>query len=79
MGMYLNGNLIGRGSADEYANIQQLETFSFQSTLNSQKGDQIWLRIYESSRAGASLAASWFTHVSGFLLEENMYQSFKDM
>ena len=63
--------MIGRSSADEYANIQQLETFSFQSTLNLQKGGQIWLQIYESSGAGASLAAGWFTHFSGFLLEEN--------
>ena len=43
--MYLNGNLIGSGLADEAGTANQFETLSLQSALNLQKGDQISLQI----------------------------------
>ena len=47
--MYLNGVEIGNGQADEVDTVFQWETFSFQSTLNLKKGDEIWLEIFEMS------------------------------
>ena len=46
---YLNGVEIGNGQADEVDTVFQWETFSFQSTLNLKKGDEIWLEIFEMS------------------------------
>ena len=66
--MYLNGNLIGRGYADEVGTAAQYETFSFQSTLNLKAGDQIWIEI-NSMSGGVSLHGGWQTHFSGHLLE----------
>ena len=39
--MYLNGKVLARGNYDEVGNAEQWETFSFQSTLNLQKGDEL--------------------------------------
>ena len=72
--MYLNGNIIGRGVADETGTADQYETTSFQSTLNLQKGDQIWLEIWQLS-SGMYLRGQDSTHFSGYLLEENLSQS----
>ena len=68
--MYLNGNSIGSGFADEVGG-GQFETLSFQSTLNLQKGDQIWLKVYDMS-TGAYLHGFFHTHFSGLLMEENI-------
>ena len=71
--MYLNGNWIGSGSTDEGTAGQDetTETFSFQSTLDLQKGDQIWLEISHKT-TGASLRGFKYTHFSGHLLEEKI-------
>ena len=80
--MYLNGNSIGGGHADEVGTT----TFSFQSTLELKKEDKIWLEIYDGP-TGASrlffqivfksfqqgyLYGSHYTHFSGSLLEEKI-------
>ena len=71
--MYLNGNWIGKGHADEFSNTaSRWETFSFQSTLNLQNGDEIWLQIDGMSIAGAYLYGDFFTQFSGYLLEEKI-------
>ena len=72
--MYLNGNVIGSGSADEAGTANQFETTSFQMTLNLQKGDQIWFEIWQLS-SGVYLRGIFGTHFSGYLLEENLSQS----
>ena len=72
--MYLNGKVIGKGWADEAGTAYQNETFSFQSTLEVKKGDEIWLEIDDMS-TGASLYGDRYTHFSGSLLEENMASS----
>ena len=69
--MYLNGNLIGNGYADEDYTTGQWEMLSFQSTLNLRKGDGIWLQIGDMS-TGTNLFGSYYTHFSGYLLEENI-------
>ena len=83
--MYLNGtgNEIGRGGAHEEGTCckgtwHQIETFSFQSTINLQKGDQIWLQI-SNIAPSAYLTGNYFTQFSGYLLEENFSQLLKDM
>ena len=72
--MYLNGNLIGRELAHEVGSTttHQFETLSFQSTLNLQKGDGIWLEIDTDMTTGAYLYGGYHTHFSGYLLEEKI-------
>ena len=65
--MYLNGNSIGGGHADEVGTT----TFSFQSTLELKKEDKIWLEIFDMS-TGSYLHGSSSTHFSGSLLEEKI-------
>ena len=69
--MYLNGNPIGSGLADGWGNSSgfQRESFSLQSTLDLQKGNQIWLEI-DIMPTGAFLRGNGHTHFSGSLLEE---------
>ena len=72
---YLNGNStignwIGSGYASEVGStVIQLETFSFQSTLNLKKGHQIWLEIGIMTRETSLWSGTQF---SGFLLEEKI-------
>ena len=69
--IFVNGNWIGSGSADEVSTAEQFETFSFQSTLNLQTGDQIWLEI-AAVTTGVYLQGNYFTQFSGYLIEENL-------
>ena len=71
--MYLNGNLIGSGLADE-VNTSEYETLSFQSTLSLRKGDQLWLQIVDIT-TGTDLVGGANTHFSGLLLDENISHS----
>ena len=67
--MYLNGNRIGSGMADEVGSVWQYETFPFQWTMNLKKGDEIWLQI-DNLSTGTNLIGGWYTHFSGYLVEE---------
>ena len=71
--MYLNGNLIGSGLADE-VNTSEYETLSFQSTLSLRKGDQLWLQTVDIT-TGTDLVGGANTHFSGLLLDENISHS----
>lgn len=71
--MYKNGNLIARSHSDEISAANQYETLSLQSTLNLNKGDQIWLEI-DSLISGATLHGYLFNQFNGFLLEEDISQ-----
>ena len=74
--MFLNGKAIGRGHADELGNAQQYGTFSFQSTIDLQAGDQIWLEIGGGSpRAYLDDRYVHHNHFSGWSLEENVSDS----
>lgn len=75
IGLYKNGALIGAAHSDEMNSIAQLhETFSLQSTLELQKGDQIWLEIANMS-PGAIFWGNGYAHFSGFILEEEISKS----
>ena len=63
--------MLARGNYDEVGTAGQWKTFSFQSTLNLQKGDELWLEIYSRSTAEAYLNGAYYTQFSGYLLEEN--------
>ena len=74
--MHLNGNVTGKGhAAHEGSAYDQWPSYSFQSTLDLQKADKIWLQI--SGIAGTSLydSSSHLNHFSGWLLEENISDS----
>ena len=72
--MYFKGsNRIGSGVTDG-----QSESFSFPSTLNLQKGDELWLQI-DSMSVGAHLYGYRYIQFSGWLLEENTSHSLNDM
>lgn len=73
--LYKNGDSMGRGYSDEISTAGQYDPLSFQSTLNLEKGDEIWLEISLLS-TGASLTAT-YTIFNGFLLEEDISQSVK--
>ncbi|EFX87180.1 C1q and tumor necrosis factor-related protein 2 [Daphnia pulex] len=84
VGLFLNGNSIGRGHADEMTNNLQIgdqyETFTLQSTLNLQAGNQIWLQMFGSSSGAlltGSYASSYVTTFTGLLLQEEISQSVK--
>ena len=57
--MYLNGNRIGSGMADEVGSVWQY----------LKKGDEIWLQI-DNLSTGTNLIGGWYTHFSGYLVEE---------
>jgi hypothetical protein len=71
--LYKNGDRIARSYSDEISATVQFETLSLQSTLNLNKGDQIWLEI-DSLISGATLHGYLFNQFNGFLLEEDISQ-----
>ncbi len=74
VGIYLNGNLIEIGYADEVSFHSEFETLSLHSTLSLKAGDQIWLDIVSNSK-DTHLSNSFTnhsTHFSGWLLEEKI-------
>lgn len=81
IGFYLNGFRIGSCWADEISTGSQDETYSLQSTLNLLAGDQVWLEIdFESTGVylNDNLGAH-YTHFTGWLLQENIFQSSKKL
>ena len=73
--LYKNGVYIALSYSDEISTLNQYESLSLQSTLNLEKGDEIWLEII-SVTTGVILY-NFYTDFNGFLLEENISQSVK--
>lgn len=74
IGLYMNGNRIGRAYSDE--NIKetvQYEPFSLQSTLNLKAGDVVWIQIEPEAFTGVDLYGSHYVHFTGWLLEEDIF------
>jgi hypothetical protein len=71
--LYKNGDRIARSYSDEISATVQFETLSLQSTLNLNKGDQIWLEI-DSLTPGTFLYGGLYNQFNGFLLEEDISQ-----
>ena len=77
LGLYLNGNMIGKSWNDEANTVGFQEVpLILQSTLNLQTGDQVWLQIiYITSGAVLFESSSKVTTFTGWLLQENISQS----
>ena len=74
VGLYLNGDNIGRGDAQEANTVSdQYGQLTAQLTLNLKKGDQIWLQITDIS-SGVNLYDDnyHYTHFTGFMLQEEI-------
>jgi hypothetical protein len=69
-----NGTPMSYGLADESNTSDEYETFSLQSTLSLQAGDQIWLEI-QYIAPGVTLHGNSYTHFNGYLIEEDISQS----
>ncbi|KAI9561382.1 hypothetical protein GHT06_012339 [Daphnia sinensis] len=71
-GLHKNGNHLDiKCHADKDGVGYEYETFSLQSTLPLQVGDQIWMEI-DAMSPGVFLNGYHFTHFSGWLLEEDI-------
>jgi hypothetical protein len=71
----LNGNLIGMsliGDSSDYNNYSQ---FTLQSTLNLQKGDQLWVEINYGGSSFLYENGQHQTHFMGFMLKEEIVAS----
>jgi hypothetical protein len=77
--LILNGNLIGQSHVGENnAPVSQASPFTFQSTLNLQKGDRVWVDINYSDGSSSYLydyPGYYLTHFTGFMLEEEIVAS----
>ena len=73
MGLHLvkNGSRIANAHSDTTSPGGEWETFSLQSTLQLQVGDQIWVDI-SSISAGAYFWGNYYTHFTGWLLQEDV-------
>ena len=73
-----NGNRIAKTNSDSVSSASQYETFSLQSTLQLQVGDQIWV-VISSISAGAHFHGNTNTHFTGWLLQEDVSLSLNDI
>jgi hypothetical protein len=77
VGLYLNGDRIGRSLVDE-ANTKTGHNIplTIQSTLKLKKDDNVWVKI-DAMSTGAYLDDSslHYTHFTGFMLEEDILES----
>jgi hypothetical protein len=75
--LYLNGNIIGSSHLHEKNNpINQWSPLTLQSTLNLKKGDQLWVQIaYSGTSSYLYDDSRYFTHFTGFMLEEEIVAS----
>jgi hypothetical protein len=70
----LNLNKVSVGYAwvsEQHTYTGQSSPLTLQSILKLKSGDQVWLEINTIS-TGVKLYASYYTHFTGFLLEEEM-------
>jgi hypothetical protein len=72
-----NGNLIGASYVrEDNGPVNQLSPLTLQSTLNLKKGDQLWVQIgYDGSHSYLYDDSRYFTHFTGFILEEEIVAS----
>jgi hypothetical protein len=78
--LYLNGNLIGTsGVRENNVPVDQFSPLTLQSTLNLEKGDQLWVQIGYSSSSFIMYLCDYpgehYTHFTGFMLEEEIAAS----
>ncbi|EFX82669.1 C1q and tumor necrosis factor-related protein-like protein 2 [Daphnia pulex] len=75
--LYLNGNLIGRSYVYEDRGVNRKHSLlTVQSTLNLEKGDQVWVQIkFNGSSSHLFDSVNHYTHFTGFMLEEEIVAS----
>jgi hypothetical protein len=76
--LYLNGNRIGASHVRERnAPVDQYNPVTLQSTLNLEKGDQVWVEIVYPNSESFLVGSSLFpvTYFTGFMLEEEIVAS----
>ncbi len=75
--LFLNGNLIGSSTVDENKSpVYQRNPLTLQSTLNLQKGDEVWVQIfYSGSESYLFDNVYHYIHFTGFMLEEEIIAS----
>jgi hypothetical protein len=75
--LYLNGNLIGSSFVRHENGVDQYSPLTLQSTMNLEKGDQLWVEISYSDSSSFLWDNSYhLTHFTGFMLEEEIVASF---
>ena len=73
--LYLNGNLIGSGWADNFGSSDGADdnpTFTLQSTLQLNEADQISLKLDSGGTGFLWDEGRHFTHFTGWLLQEDL-------
>ena len=74
--LYLNGGLIGAGEDEETNTVDYQNTqVTLQSTLQLNKGDQVWMQITWMISGGYLMDAGYLTHFTGFVLKEEIVAS----
>ena len=68
--LYLNGNVIGTGLAEDGAS--DFPTFTLQSTLQLNAGDQVSLKLELGGNGYLFDQDYHFTHFTGWLLQEDL-------
>ena len=68
--IYLNGNVIGSGHAD--AESIDNPTFTLQSTLQLNAGDQVSLKLRSEPNGYLYDTSDHYTHFTGWLLQEDL-------
>jgi hypothetical protein len=72
-----NGELIGRVEAAMTQGVSS-DGFSLQSTLHLQAGEQIWIQSDTEEYMYLHDNGNHYTHFTGWLLQEDVAQSFKN-
>jgi hypothetical protein len=72
--LFKNGSIIANGYSGSTSPGNIFDTYSLQSTVQLQVGEQIWVEITRIS-AGAYLDGNKFTHFTGWLLQEDIFLS----
>lgn len=70
---YLNGSYLSTAEVGEANTVQQSSSLTMQATINMQKRDQIWLKIWEITTGVYMWDSNYHhSHFTGFLLYEEM-------
>ncbi|KAK4011391.1 hypothetical protein OUZ56_020505 [Daphnia magna] len=76
--LYKNGYSVGKIRTDSYSSSPNLKTFTLQTILDLQVGDEIWLGISMLPQE-AFIFGYEYSHFTGFLLEESISNSLNSL
>lgn len=75
LGLILNNQTVGEGTADSRLGDREMETFSLQTVLNLSVGDQVWIKISGLVNAVLQDSNNHLTHFTGWLIEEDVLRT----